>query len=117
MIGSPAKLADYLGKIDAASREPGAREDAALLAFARQREPSIQKISAADARYWQEQYRRAQFSFDSQSLRPYFPHAQVERGAIATAATLFHFDIKQGTGTHTSHPAVTTYDVLERQMR
>src|SRR5258708_15590523 len=45
MIGSPAKLAEYLGNIDVASREPGAREDAALLAFARQREPSMQKRS------------------------------------------------------------------------
>src|SRR5881275_111097 len=117
MIGSPAKLAEYLGNIDAASREPGAREDAALLAFARQREPAMQKISAADARYWQEQYRRARFSFDSQSVRPYFPYAQVERGVIATAATLFHVDIKPVAGVHTWHPSVTTYDVSDGQVR
>ena len=117
MIGSPAKLAEYLGNIDAASREPGAREDAALLAFAREREPSLQKISAADARYWQEQYRRARFSFDSQSVRPYFPYAQVERGVIATAATLFHVDIKPVAAVRTWHPSVTTYDVFDGQVR
>ena len=61
----------------------------------------MQKISAADARYWQEQYRRARFSFDSQSVRPYFPYAQVERGVIATAATLFHIQIKPVAGVHT----------------
>src|SRR5215472_3895280 len=77
MIGSPANLAAYLQKIDAASREPAAREDAALLAFARERDPSLQKISAADVRYWQEQFRRAKFNFDSQSVRPYFPYAEV----------------------------------------
>jgi thimet oligopeptidase len=117
MIGSPAKLTEYLAKIDAASREPGAREDAALLEFARQREPSLQKISAADARYWQEQYRRAKFSFDSQSVRPYFPYAQVERGVIATAATLLHVDIKPVAGVHTWHPSVTTYDVFDGKVR
>jgi len=117
MIGSPAKLAEYLSKIDAASREPGAREDAALLAFARQREPSMPKISAADARYWQEQYRRARFSFDSQSVRPYFPYTQVERGVIATAATLFHVDIKAVAGVHAWHPSVTTYDVFDGKVR
>src|SRR5262249_45553269 len=74
MIGSPAKLRDYLKKIDDTSREPGAREDAALLEFVHQREPALARISAADLRYWQEQYRRARFDFDSQSVRPYFPY-------------------------------------------
>jgi thimet oligopeptidase len=117
MIGSPAKLAEYLGKIDAASREPGAREDAALLTFAQQREPSLKRISAADVRYWREQYRRARFSFDSQSVRPYFPYAEVERGVIATAATLFHVDIKPVAGVRAWHPSVTTYAVFDGKVR
>src|SRR5256886_2187195 len=117
MIGSPAKLAEYLGNIDAASREPGAREDAALLAFARQREPAMPKISAADARYWQEQYRRARVSFDSQSGRAYFPLAQVERGVVATPPTLVHVDIKPVAAVRTWHPSVTTYDVFDGQVR
>jgi thimet oligopeptidase len=117
MIGSPANLAEYLQKIDAASREPGAREDAALLAFARQRDPAIQKISAADARYWQEQYRRAKFNFDSQSVRPYFPYEAVERGVIASASRLFHIDIRAVADVRTWHPSVTTYDVYEGATR
>jgi Zn-dependent oligopeptidase len=117
MIGSPAKLADYLQKIDAASREPAAREDAALLAFARERDPSVQKISLADARYWAEQYRRAKFNFDSQSVRPYFPYPQVERGVIATASRLFHLDIRPVASVRTWHPAVTTYDVYQGEAK
>jgi thimet oligopeptidase len=113
MIGSPANLTKYLQKVDAASREPAAREDAALLEFVRQRDPSISKISLADARYWQEQYRRAKFSFDSQSVRPYFPYTQVERGVIDTASRLFHVDIRPVTGVRTWHPSVTTYDVYQ----
>ena len=117
MIGSPAKLAEYLAGIDAASREPGAREDAALLSFARERDPSIQKISYADLRYWQEQYRRARFNFDSQSVRPYFPYAGVERGVITTASRLFHLDIRPVSGVRTWHPSVTTYDVYDGPVR
>jgi len=113
MIGSPAKLTEYLGKIDVASREPGAREDAALLSFARQREPSLQKISAADFRYWQEQYRRAQFNFDSQSVRPYFPYEAVERGVIDTVSKLLHVQIRPVAGVRTWHPSVTSYDVFD----
>src|SRR5256886_8257986 len=77
----------------------------------------MQKISAADARYWQEQYRRARFSFDSQSVRPYFPPAQAGRGVTATAATLFHVDIKPVAAVRTWHPSVTTYDVFDGQVR
>ena len=117
MIGSPAKLAEYLAGIDAASREPGAREDAALLSFAHERDPSIQKISYADLRYWQEQYRRARFNFDSQSVRPYFPYAGVERGVITTASRLFHIDIRPVSGVRTWHPSVTTYDVYDGPVR
>ena len=117
MIGSPAKLAEYLAGIDAASREPGAREDAALLSFAHERDPSIQKISYADLRYWQEQYRRARFNFDSQSVRPYFPYAGVERGVITTASRLFHLDIRPVSGVRTWHPSVTTYDVYDGPVR
>jgi thimet oligopeptidase len=117
MMGSPAKLAEFLAGIDAASREPGAREDAALLAFAREREPSLGKIPAADARYWQEQYRRVKFNFDSQSVRPYFPYAGVERGVLATAAALFHIEIRPAAGVRIWHPSVTTYDVFDGKAR
>jgi thimet oligopeptidase len=113
MIGSPANLTQYLGKIDAASREPAAREDAALLEFARSRDHSIQKISFADARYWQEQYRRSKFNFDSQSVRPYFPYTEVERGVIDAASKLFHLDIRPVAGVRTWHSSVSTYDVYQ----
>jgi Zn-dependent oligopeptidase len=117
MIGSPAHLEEYLKRIDAASREPAAREEAELLAFAREREPSLGQISAADARYWQEQYRRAKYSFDSQSVRPYFPYAAVERGVIATASRLFHIEIRPLSAVRTWHPSVTTYDVYDGNRR
>ena len=117
MIVSPAHLRAYLQKIDDDTRLPAAREAAALLAFAREREPSLAQISNADARYWQEQYRRAKYNFDSQSVRPYLPYAAVERGVIATASRLFHLDIRPVGGVRTWHPSVATYDVYDGNVR
>jgi thimet oligopeptidase len=117
MMGSPARLREYLQKIDDATREPAAREAAALLAFARERQPSLTQISDADVRYWQEQYRRAKYNFDSQSVRPYFPYAAVEGGVIGTASRLFHIDIRPVSGVRTWHPSVTTYDVYDGNVR
>lgn len=113
MMGSPAKLAEFLKQIDSASREPSEREDRELVAFAHGRDPSITKLSVADQAYWTEQYRRAKFDFDSQSVRAYFPYAQVERGVIATASKLFHVDIRPVTGVRTWHPSVTVYEVYD----
>ena len=48
MMGSPAKLAEFLKQIDSASREPSEREDRALVAFAHGRDASITKLSVAD---------------------------------------------------------------------
>ena len=117
MMGSPAKLAEFLKQIDSASREPSEREDRALVAFAHGRDASITKLSVADQAYWTEQYRRAKFDFDSQSVRPYFPYAQVERGVIATASKLFHVDIRPVAGVRTWHPSVTVYDVYDGSRR
>lgn len=117
MMGSPAKLAEFLKQIDSASREPSEREDRALVAFAHGRDASITKLSVADQAYWTEQYRRAKFDFDSQSVRPYFPYAQVERGVIATASKLFHVDIRPVAGARTWHPSVTVYDVYDGSRR
>ena len=44
--------------------------------------------------YWYEQYRRAAFDFDSQSVRPYFPYERVQQGILDTAAKLFHVEFR-----------------------
>ena len=113
MMGSPAKLKEFIPQVDAATREPGAREDAALLAFVQQKDPAVKQIPAPDMRYWQEQYRRARFNFDSQSVRPYFPYAAAERGVIDTASRLLHVQIRPVAGLKTWHPSVTTYEVFD----
>ena len=63
-----------------------------MLEFARQREPELSAIDIVSRGYWYEQFRRAKFDFDSQSVRPYFPYARVEAGVLKTAAKLFKVD-------------------------
>jgi len=46
-------------------------------------------ITDADISYWTEQYRRSKFAFDAQSVRLYFPYAQVEAGILNTASRFF----------------------------
>ena len=55
----------------------------------RERDAAALPLSLSDARFWEEQYRRARYDFDSQSVRPYFPYEQVEAGILRIAGRLF----------------------------
>ncbi len=113
MIGSAGNVENLIQQVDDASRAPAAREYAEMLAFAQKREPGLKNISLADARYWGEQYRRAEFSFDAQSVRPYFPYTQVQAGILKTAARLFHVSFKPVTDAMVWDRSVDTYDVYD----
>jgi hypothetical protein len=59
-----------------------------------QRQPELKEIDITSRGYWYEQFRRTKYDFDSQSVRPYFPYAQVEAGVLETAAKLFKVEFR-----------------------
>ena len=113
MIGSSSNLKSFLKEVDDASRDIGKREYEQLLTFAKQQQPGLTNITTADAGYWSEQYRRAKYDFDQQSVRPYFPYDQVQAGILKTAARLFHVEFKPVVGAKTWDPSVATFDVYD----
>jgi thimet oligopeptidase len=113
MTGSVANITALLDQVDAASRDIDKREYAQLLQFARQRNPGLTGLSEADRYYWSEQFRRANFAFDAQSVRPYFPYRQVQAGILKTAARLFHIEFTPVPDAQVWDPAVSTFDVFD----
>ena len=113
MIGSSSNLKAFLAQVDDASRGPAAKEYAELLAFAKSKQPGLENISLADAGYWTEQYRRAKYDFNAESVRPYFPYTEVEAGILKTAARLFHGEFRAGPDAKVWDPSVSTYDVYD----
>lgn len=113
MMGSSSNLKAFLKQVDDASRDVSAKEYALLLAFAQQQQPGLKDISASDSGYWNEQYRRAKYDFDAQSVRPYFPYTQVQAGILTTAARLFHVEFKPVTDAKVWDASVSTYDVFD----
>jgi thimet oligopeptidase len=112
MMGSAANARSFLAKLDEASREGARRELELILDFARARQPDLQAIDITSRAWWYEEFRRSAFDFDSQSVRPYFPYAQVEAGVLETAARLFKIEFRRADAT-TWHPAVSVFDVLD----
>jgi thimet oligopeptidase len=112
MMGSAANVRDFLAKLDAASLEGARREHQLILDFAAKRESGLAAIDITSRGYWYEQFRRSAFDFDSQSVRPYFPYAQVEAGVLKTAARLFKIEFRRSEAA-AWHPAVSVFEVID----
>ena len=112
MMGSAANVRVFLEKLNAASRAGAQREHALIIDFARKRQPGLEAIDITSRAYWYEQFRRSAFDFDSQSVRPYFPYAQVEAGVLETAARLFKVEFRRSAAP-AWHEDVSVFEVHE----
>ena len=112
MMKSAANVRTFLAKLNQASLEGARREHELILDFARGRQPNLDAIDITSRGYWYEQFRRSAYDFDSQSVRPYFPYAQVEAGVLQTAARLFKVEFRPSSAP-SWHPAVSVFEVIE----
>jgi len=112
MMGSAANVRTFLAKLDEASKEGARREHELILNFVRRKHPEVKAIDMSSRGYWYEQFRRATFDFDSQSVRPYFPYPQVEAGVLETAAKLFKLEFRRSTASGW-HPSVSVFEVFD----
>ena len=113
MMGSAANMRKFLSDVEHAARQTAQREFAELEAFVRSRDPKALPLTLSDARFWEEQYRRSHYDFDSQSVRPYFPYEQVEAGILSIAGKLFGVRFERNTFSPVWHPDVKAFDVFE----
>ncbi len=117
MMGSAENMRRFLGEVEEAARELANTEFEELQAFVRERDPKALPLTLSDARYWEEQYRRAHYDFDSQSVRPYFPYAAVEAGILATAGKLFGVEFRQTLDAPVWDASVKAFDVVDQTSR
>jgi thimet oligopeptidase len=112
MMKAAANVRAFLAKLNDASRDGAKHEHEQVLEFARERQPELEEIDITSRGYWYEQFRRARFDFDSQSVRPYFPYARVEAGVLQTAAKLFKVEFRPSQAPAWDK-AVSVYEVVE----
>jgi len=117
MMGNAANARAMLDEVDAASHDASQREFNLVLDFAKSKQPGLTEIADSDMRYWTEQYRRANYNFDAQSVRPYFPYDAVQSGILDTAARLFKVEFKQIHDATIWDPSVDIFDVFDAGKR
>jgi thimet oligopeptidase len=112
MMGSASNVRTFLAKLDESSRKGARREHELIVKFARERQSGLTAIDITSRAWWYEQFRRSTFDFDSNSVRPYFPYAQVEAGVLQTAARLFKIEFRPSAAPGW-HPAVSVFEVFD----
>lgn len=117
MMGNAANMHAMLDQVNAASRDASQREFNMVLDFARSQQPGLTEITESDMRYWMEQYRRANYNFDAQSVRPYFPYEAVQAGILKVAARLFHVEFRQIHDARIWDRSVDIFDVFDAGKR
>jgi len=113
MIGSGAHIARFISELDEVTRPGAEREFRMLLAQKRKVDPGASQIFLHESSYFMEQLRRAEYDFDSQSVRPYFPYERVKQGILDTAAALFSVSFLRETGAPAWDPSVEVWQVLD----
>ncbi len=113
MMRSAAHMKKLIDELECVSRSGAEQEYKMVLEFARSKHPGITELDAASRGYWLEQYRRAAFDFDSQSVRPYFAYKRVQKGILETAERLFQVAFEQAQ-VAVWDPSVTAWDVFDQ---
>ena len=113
MIGNGQKIAQFIKELDEAAHPIADREFKMLVAEKRKDDPNATTLQPYESSYYAELLRRANYSFDSASVRPYLPYQQVKDGILSTAQKLFKLTFKQEAGAPGWAPDIETYDVFD----
>ncbi len=113
MTGKADVARAFIDRIVAASEDRQKREYQQLLARKQKDVPGATVVNFWEATYWSEQVRKTDYAFDSQSMRPYLPYDQVEKGVLDVAAKLFNVEFRLVKDAPVWHPSVKCFELWD----
>ena len=113
MVGTARAASDFLDGVERASRTSATREYEQVLTAKRSEEPQATAVADWDRNYYAELVRRAEYDFDSQSVRPYFAFRDVKQGILDLTSRLFGITYHPVADAPRWHRAVDVLDVHE----
>ncbi|THF70080.1 M3 family metallopeptidase [Deinococcus sp. Arct2-2] len=103
----------FLRDLEARTRPAFERENAELDAFYRQHTGAdAPALIGWDIGYWAEKQRQAEYDFDEEALRPYFPLDRVMNGMFDIVTRIFGVTVKESSAP-VWHPEVRFYDIQD----
>jgi thimet oligopeptidase len=113
MVGSAANASSFIDRVVAASGPKSEREYAAILKRKQQDVPKATAVNSWERTYYAELVRKADYSFDSQSVRPYFAFDRVKQGLLDVTSKLFGVTYRRIADAPVWDPSVEAYEMLE----
>lgn len=120
MAKSGARALEFLDDLQSRAATAFHRECRQLEEFrAKQTGESVRTLAPWELAFWAEKLRQAQYDFDEEILRPYFPMNRVIDGLFEVAQRIFGLRIieRKAGEVETWHPEVKFYDVVDRKSR
>lgn len=114
MAGSGQAALDFTRRLQGRLEQTFEQETQALRTYkAETNHTPTDLLEPWETAYWAEKMRRAEYDFDEEALRPYFPIDRVINGLFDIAATLFSIRIEECAAVETWHPEVTFYELFD----
>jgi thimet oligopeptidase len=113
MVGSANAASDFIDRAIREATPKAHREYQDLIERKQQDVPGAKEINAWEYEYYRELVRRANYDFDSQSVRPYFAYDRVQQGLLDVATRIFGVSFRPAKEIPVWHPSVQAFDVLE----
>jgi oligopeptidase A len=89
------------------------RENAQLAGFMRARTGTQVEMKPWDVAYWAEKQREAEYAFNEEDLRPYFPLDHVVEGLFELVGRLFGATVAEAPGVPVWHEDVKHYEIRD----
>jgi oligopeptidase A len=106
---------DFINDLHARAKAAFARECRELEEFkARETGTPARRLAPWEISFWSERLRRAQYAFDEEALRPYFPMHAVIDGMFELVRRVFGLQVAAREGVETWHPEVKYYDLFDQ---
>jgi thimet oligopeptidase len=113
MVESGKNASEFIEKIAGASATKGSNDYQTLIRRKQKDTPQSDRINAWEVGYWSEIVRRSEFSYDAQSVRPYFPYNRVKQGVLDVTSKLFDVAFKKLEGAPVWHSSVECYEMFK----
>ncbi|WNG30868.1 Zn-dependent oligopeptidase [Cystobacter fuscus] len=117
MTRTPQAAADFLVRVEGASKARAQEEAERLLARKRRDEPAAPRVEPWDQDYYEDQLRTERFGFDSQAVRPYLEYGRVKKGVMDITSRMWGIAFEPVKDAAVWHADVEAYDVTDHGER
>lgn len=111
MAGKGESAQSFVRDLQGKTEKAFLRENQQLLEFRRKQESPDAVMQPWDVAYWADKQRVAEYAFDEEDLRPYFPADSVVKGLFELVHRLYGITVTEQPGVTGWHPDVRYYAI------